>query len=254
MSMPSLMGVVHVHSTYSHDGSDDLPALRRFALDRHLAFVGLTDHAEDLDEALYRRYMAECAELSDNAVRLIPGLEFRFAGLPGLHLLALGLRQWIEPKTPAEFITSSEPVAGFTILAHPVLTGYRVPTDVAEGINGVEVWNASYNTRYLPDPAAIALLHRIRRSRPDVVGVAGLDQHDSSNDRGTRVVLSQGGAVDPLEELRAGRFLNRGRTMEFDSGVRMGRVRFGLLRQGRRLLDVANRMHDRVVRLRRNWT
>ena len=68
-------------------------------------------------------------------------------------------------------------------------------------IDAVEVWNASYNTRYLPDPRAIALLHVVQRTRPAVVGVAGLDQHDAGNDRRTRVVLQRINVIWPTRSL-----------------------------------------------------
>ncbi len=185
------------------------------------------------------------------SVRLIPGLEFRFAGYPGLHLLALGLRKWITPETPGEFVAACREAAGFTIMAHPLLADYLLPLEVARGIDAIEVWNASYNLRYLPDPRAIELLHRVQRERPEMVGVAGLDQHDSRNDRGTRVVLTHPKAPDPLVELKAGRFHNRGLTMSFGSRVPMGAVRLGLLRTGRRLLDWADRAQDRMAGWRR---
>ncbi len=214
---PSQVGVVHVHSAWSHDGRDSLDALRAFAAACGIAFVGLTDHAEDFDQALFAQFVAECRRVSDGRIRLIPGLEFRFAGYPGLHLLALGLRRWIAPTTPAEFAVLAPEAAGLTIMAHPVLPDYHLPSEVANTIDAVEVWNASYNTRYLPDPRALRLLELVRRRRPEVVGVAGLDQHDAANDRETRVILLDPEASDPLAELRAGRFLNVGRTMRFAS-------------------------------------
>src|SRR5579863_9647864 len=102
--MADAVGVVHVHSAYSHDSRDTLAEVRAFALARQLRFVGLTDHAEDFDEARFAAYRDECASLSDAAVTLIPGLEFRFEGYTGLHLLALGLTKWIEPAKPVDFI------------------------------------------------------------------------------------------------------------------------------------------------------
>jgi hypothetical protein len=210
------VGVVHLHSAYSHDGRDSLQRLREWALARGLKFVGLTDHAEDFDEGRFAAYRQECASVSDSAVTLIPGLEFRFVGHTGLHLLALGLARWIAPATPAEFIAESKGVTGLTIAAHPMLFQYQAPAEVCSGIDAIEVWNASYNTRYLPDPRAIRLLHEIRRTRPEVVGVAGLDQHDAANDRRTRVIVDAA-AADPLGEIRAGRFSNEGFGMRFGS-------------------------------------
>lgn len=239
-------GVVHVHSDYSHDGKDSLERLREFALRHGIRFVGLTDHAEDLDAARFEAFVTHCRRLSDDRVRLIPGLEYRFAGYTGLHLLALGLARWIEPRMPAEFIEQTRGSAALTIAAHPVLARYRIPDEVLNGIDAIEVWNASYNTRYLPDPRAIALLHALQRRRPEVVGTAGLDQHDSRNDRETRVVVAN--LACPLDEIRAGRFINRGRTMFFDSSVSVTPMQWHALRSARWAFDRVERSQERVAR------
>lgn len=242
------VGAIHVHSDYSHDGRDSVPRLREFAEAHGLAFLGLTDHAEDLDATRYAALQAECAEVSDGAIALIPGLEYRFPGYPGVHLLALGLRRWMEPRTPAEFLIGAREAAGFTIVAHPLLFHYQLPAEVADGIDAIEVWNASYNTRYLPDPAAIALLHRVRRRRPEVVGIAGLDQHDARNDRETRIRLLPGAAADPLAALKAGQFENLGRTMRFDARVSWSGARLAALTAARWTFDRLERSQERVGR------
>ncbi len=229
------VGAIHMHSEFSHDGRDSLPALNAFARRHELGFLGLTDHAEDFDAARFAEFQAGCAAASDDQVLLIPGLEFRFAGYNGLHLLALGLSRWIEPTTPGEFMVMAGAAARFTIVAHPILPRYQVPAEVAAGIDAIEVWNASYNTRYLPDPAAARLLRRIQRQRPELLGTAGLDQHDARNYRETRVILTGGPSADPLGELKAGRFHNRGRMLGFDARVSWSPLALGglsLLRLG----------------------
>lgn len=250
MTTPGRMGAIHVHSDYSHDGKDSLVRLRDFALERGIAFIGLTDHAEDLDEALWAELVARCAEVSDERTTLIPGLEWRFAGYTGLHLLALGLTRWIEPQTPSEFIRLTRGVAGLTIVAHPILADYSVPEEVAAGIDAVEVWNASYNTRYLPDPRAVRLLRRIRHQRPEVVGTAGLDQHDSRNDRETRVLLHDASG-DALAALRAGHFTNVGRLLRFDARDGFSAAGLGALTAARWTLDGVERVQDRLARAAR---
>jgi hypothetical protein len=243
-------GIVHVHSSYSHDGLDSLATIRDRALAGGIRFVAMTDHAEDFDAARFAEYCAECATLSDAHVALIPGLEFRFAHHRGLHLLALGLARWIEPPTPEAFIIETTGCAGLTVMAHPGLAGYHMPVAVRERIGAIEVWNAAYNTRYLPDPRAIALLSRVRRDRPGVVALAGLDQHNGANDRGTRVVLVDGADLaTPLEALRAGRFVNRGRTMSFDAYAEWTGPRLGALVAARVVLDTVERAQDRLVRV-----
>jgi hypothetical protein len=239
--------VIHVHSNYSHDCFDSPERLREFALARGIAFVGLTDHAEDLGAERFEQYVRHCWAVSDANVSIIPGLEYRFDGFPGMHLLALGLTRWIAPRTPGDFILQTRDVARFTIAAHPILANYRLPDAVAGGIDGVEVWNATYNTRYLPDPRAIRLLYAIRRTRPEVVGTAGLDQHDSRNDRQTRVVIDHG-ERDFFAALKAGRFQNVGRTMAFGPRIEWGPIRFTLLLTARWTLDHVERAQARFAR------
>lgn len=245
------VGVVHVHSDYSHDGRDSLEELRAFAVARRLRFIGITDHAEDFDAAKYERLHQECARLSDEAVMLVAGLEFRFEGYKGVHLLALGLTRWVQPRTFEEFFDQTAGSVGLTIAAHPVLYRWTPPAVVAEKIDAIEVWNAAYNTRYLPDPRAMRLLESIRLRRPGVVAVAGLDQHDARNDRGTRIHLTAGQWTDPLVEMRAGRFENSGWRLRFDSHAALSPSARLALDSGRAALDLINRMHDRAVRTAR---
>ena len=247
MSTGRRTGVIHVHSDYSRDSRDSLERLREFALEHGLAFIGLTDHAEDLGPERFDEYVRHCRSVSDAQVRVVPGLEFRFEGLPGLHLLALGLTRWIAPRTPDEFIVEAQEAAMFTIAAHPVLAGYRLPPVVAHGIDAIEVWNASYNTRYLPDPRAIRLLHAVRRTRPAVVGTVGLDQHDSHNYRQTRVVVDDI-HPDPVGALKAGRFTNAARTMTLGPTVEWGPLRLGALSVARWALNRVERLQERLAR------
>lgn len=242
------VGVVHVHTDYSHDGKDSIERLRDFALERGIAFVGLTDHAEDLSAAQYDELVARARAASDDDVSIIPGLEYRFDGYSGLHLLALGLSRRIDPATPEEFAIQAGAAARFTIAAHPGLFRYDMPDSVARTIDAIEVWNAAYNTRYLPDPAAVRLLERVRTRRPEIVGIAGLDQHDSRNDRGTRVILLDPEPRDPLAELKAGRFVNRGGTMEFAAKKPFGPLGLAALTGLRLGLDAVNFLHERGAR------
>jgi hypothetical protein len=245
--MADRIGIIHIHSNYSHDGRDSLARLRELSLARGISFVALSDHAEDFDAAIFAALVAECARLSDERVRLIAGLEYRFAGFKGMHLLAFGLREWIAPGTPAEFARLAPAAAALTAIAHPVLTRYRIPPEVLDVVDAVEIWNAGYNTRYLPDPRAIGLLHELRRRRPAVVGFAGLDQHDAANDRELRIVVDAGEA-DPLAAIRAGRFRSRGRTMTIDARVSWGPTRLAALRAVRLVYDRVERSQDRLAR------
>jgi hypothetical protein len=170
-----------------------------------------------------------------------------------VHLLAFGLERWMEPATPREFFDLASGNARFTGAAHPVAYGYALPDEVAARVDAIEVWNTQYNTRYLPDPRAIELLQRVRHARPEVIGFAGMDQHNAANDRGARVVLD-GPDPDPLGALRAGRFRNRGKLLGFRPDVGWGPIRLGLLRAARAGLDAISTWQDRRAMARRSAT
>ncbi len=247
-----MRGIIHVHSTYSHDGKDTLEQLVAFGERRGFQFIALTDHAEDVNAARFAELVAHAHAVSTRQVRIIPGLEFRFRGLPGLHLLACGLSEWSAPKTPAEFLDTAGAAAQLTVVAHPVLARHRIPAEVLSRIDAIEVWNGAYNTRFLPDPRSVRMLHRVQRVRPEVVGTIGPDMHDCRNFRDTELdvpALSD----DPLDEVREGRFRNVGRTMSFSPTVPWGMLRLGALTIARDALDRTNWVHNQIVRARREW-
>lgn len=216
-SMASTLGILHVHSTYSHDGRSSLEEIHAAAATHGLRFVALTDHAEDFDASLFEEYQAHAAAVSED-VRLITGLEFRFRGYRGLHLLAIGLQSWIDPRTPEEFIKLAPAAGAFTVVAHPVLARYRIPRVVADGIDAVEVWNARYDNRWLPDARSVAALDEIRSARPWVVGTVGMDMHDARERRLLRVAIGPA-EHDPVAAIRGGRFTNVSAPLRFDPAV-----------------------------------
>jgi hypothetical protein len=244
----AVYGAIHMHSDFSHDGKDPLETVRTTCIERGIGFAGMTDHAEDLDSQIFDTYRCRCAELSGSEFALIAGLEFRFEGWKGLHLLAFGLKEWIEPRTPAEFFEQTRDCCSMTMLAHPVLARYRIPEVVLENVDAIEVWNGTYNTRYLPDPKSIRIVHALNRRRPEVVATVGLDQHDSRNDRELRVVLPAP-SPDPLREIKAGRFENVGRTMRLDSRARLSPARLGTLTAVRGVYDLVERAQDRALHM-----
>lgn len=244
----SVPGAIHMHSDYSHDGLDSLETLRETCISRGIGWVGMTDHAEDMNQEVFREYQAHCASLSDETFRFIPGLEFRFAGFRGIHLFALDVREWMQPRTPDEFFDQAASSAQFTVLAHPILCGYTVPSIVLNRIHGIEIWNTNYNTRYLADPRAITLYHDVHARRPEVVATVGLDQHDSRDDRGVRTLIAPEDFIDPAVALRSGRFITAGRRTTFDARATLDTSALRKLRARRIALDTVNRVHDRVIR------
>jgi hypothetical protein len=249
-SRTTRLGAVHVHTAYSHDGRDSIAEVADWARKAGLAFVAITDHAEDLDGAAYERLCAECAEQSRDGLEIIPGLEFRFVGHTGFHLLACGLSRWIEPATPEEFLSLARAHAQLLIAAHPVIWRNSYPPALLRQFDAIEVWNATYNTRYLPDPAAVRTVRALRRDGADTLAIVGLDQHDRRNDRGTRVGIDAGEPA-PLMALRRGAFTNIGVTMRFAPTVSWSPLHQAALQVARTAWDAIERVQDRVARARK---
>ena len=246
----SATGIIHVHTAYSHDGRDSIADLASWARERGIAFVAITDHAEDLDEQRWMSLVDECRMHSGDDLTLFPGLEFRFDGFPGLHLLACGLRRWITPATPVEFIADAEGVCDLTVGAHPGIWRRACPTDVLKALNAVEVWNGGYNTRYLPDPIAMEMVQDLQKMGSGTVATVGPDQHDRRNDKELRIVV-RSAAAQALTAIREGRFKNHGKTMAFGSRLDSMDLTLPLLRVARMSLDLLSKVQDRMVRLLR---
>lgn len=246
--MATRFGIIHAHSNYSHDGDASLEELRETFLDRGIQFAGMSEHAEDLSADLFDEYVRHCAAVSDSAVQLIPGLEFRFATHRGVHLLALGLRHWIEPQTIEEFFAQTRRNARLTVFAHPILARYAPPEIVLKNIDAIEVWNTRYNTAHLPDFAAVRLLHTLLKRRATVIGTVGLDLHSLDDDSAIRLVVDAA-AEDPLVELRHGRFMNIGRTIRFSPTVQIAPTRLFFLRVARQTIDAVVRSKQKLSRI-----
>ncbi len=242
------VGIVHVHTAHSHDGRDAVADLAVWGKSLGLSFIGVTDHAEDFDEEKWLTLVSECAKASDDLIEVIPGLEFRFDGFPGLHLLACGLDRFITPRTPAEFIAQTERHATLTIGAHPVIWRRECPPDVLRSLNAIEIWNGGYNTRYLPDPSAISLVRRLRRDGFSTVATVGPDQHDRRNDKQLRIWMSVH-EPDSLAAIREGRFRGEGTSMSISCTDWSVYQRL-TLRVGRWLLDTVVSAQEQLHRRR----
>lgn len=246
MESRTSIGIVHVHTSYSHDGKDSIADLAAWARDVGIQFVSITDHAEDFDTEKWSALVAECAEHSDQRLHLFPGLEFRFAGFTGVHLLACGLREFISPETPEAFIREATPRCTLTIGAHPVIWRKPCPPDVLASLHAVEVWNGGYNSRFLPDPKAFDMVARLRASGTSTLATVGPDQHDRRKDPHLRI-RADAAAPDALDAIRAGRYVSEGMSMRVPSDGNIGFARRAALGVGRLTFDVAKRSRDRYL-------
>jgi len=213
-------GIIHVHSTFSRDGLCSIADLADFARKAGFRFVGLTDHAEDLSTEDLARFHQLCRRHSDEFVVMLPGLEFRCRD--GLHLLGLGVASPILSNDPIAVATHIRREGGLAILAHPSRSDYRCPPELWAVLDGIEVWNAAYDGRYVPPLPGFRVLQQAQRVNPFIFGFGGADFHGLQRPPGVVLQLALDGraTVDHhmvLQRLRAGRFVVRGSYLGFDA-------------------------------------
>jgi hypothetical protein len=174
-------GAIHIHSTYS-DGELTLVELRDAYVAAGCAFACMTDHAEYFDPDRRQRYVAECAALSDEGFRFIPGLEFRCP--QKLHILGLGVTALLQSDDPGAVIAHIEASGGVSIVAHPRDQAFASIEAFDLLPDGVETWNSKYDGRYAPRLGTFDLLGRLQQRRPDMRAFYGQDLHWKRQFRG----------------------------------------------------------------------
>lgn len=200
-------GVLHVHSTVSYDGAHTLEDLVLRARRLKWDFIGMTEHAETLDEEVVRRFVQECRRLSTPEFLVIPGIEFPCSQT--LHILGLGVERLTRAKEPVEVARFIRDQGGLAIIAHPSRAHYRIPPGLESGIDGIEIWNARYDGWFVPNDRSIALWRRLQNAKTSLIPVGGQDLHAVTPHGHVRVTISCDGLdqTTVLRALRAGRFV-----------------------------------------------
>jgi len=200
-----LKGVLHVHSTYS-DGERSLADLRELFLQQGCSFAMMSDHADSLDDARVREYVAECHERSDAKFLFVPGLEFSCDRR--MHVLGYGVTSLSASTNPQEVFTHIEQQRGVAVIAHPQDSAFPWIESFETLPMGIEVWNTKYDGQYAPRARTFRLLQRLRVRRPDLLGFYGLDYHWITQFRELYTVLHID-RLDPqamIAALRGGQF------------------------------------------------
>lgn len=237
-------GLFHLHSNYSFDGKLSLEELREECARRRQSFMIMSEHAEDFDADNLSRYLDHCKRLTDREFIVVPGLEFRMEGEREVHVLVVGEKALESAKTPQGVMEKelSENGRGLVVLAHPSRNGHYLPKDLEHRIHGIEIWNAAYDSRYLPDYRAIRLFRSLRMLNRNLVGFGGLDLHDRSGFRELKLQMNHPSRTEAelLTHLKAGRFSIRGHYAGIDSVPDWGFAKMLLLNVARKLLTVAD--------------
>jgi hypothetical protein len=242
-------GLFHVHTNHSYDGESSMEELVRFCLENRFEFVCVTEHADLMDDEAVLQAVRDCDAHSRDGVKVVPGFEYAFPRDEGVHLLCVGMREPVREKRIAGAIDEVRRLGGLSIVAHPSRNGYRLPEEIVSAIDGIEVWNAAYDSRYLPDTGSLRLWKSVRRKNPEVMAYTGLDMHDVRRFREVHLELHRAlpaEEVDLIDQLRKGRFRGKGRYTSVPASAFPSPGKLLALRTGRYFLGQADR-------LRRAW-
>jgi hypothetical protein len=169
-----LKGALHIHSTYS-DGEFTFPELREIFLAAGCSFLGMSDHAEHLDEAKRQSYLSECDAMSDSEFTFVAGLEYSCENR--MHILGYGARTRTSFSDPEKVIQHIRDQGAIPVIAHPKNEFFAWIEQFDTLPHGIETWNSKYDGQYAPRPGTFALLQRLRQRQPDMRAFFGQDLH-----------------------------------------------------------------------------
>ena len=200
-----VMAALHVHSTYS-DGELPLASVRDLFEAAGCRLICMADHADFFDETSLAAFLAECRQLSNQQIRVLPGLEFECHDR--MHIVGYGVEKLVNSVDPAVVIDHIAKSGGVSVIAHPAPQHLAVIPSLTRLPDGIEVWNTKSDGGTAPRPAVFALTQELRKRKPDLLAFYGVDFHWKHQFRGLLNEVTLGSDDDraAIEALRAGRF------------------------------------------------
>jgi hypothetical protein len=245
--MELFKGIIHVHSNFSYDGQHSIEEIAQLARRRGYSFIGMSEHSDTFDAEKTALYVKECRRVSHPDCLIIPGFEFTCEN--NLHLIGLGVHSYTDAKDPlqvSEFIQQKEGVA---IVSHPKRYNYQIPMELAPTLNGIEVWNAGYDGRFVPNDRSLNLLKDFRKHNRSIFAFGGQDLHRIADHSHVKMVVSceylQEGMI--LRALQEGNFVISNPYFQLDVRCEPGWLKSAQIIAARRIYDLAKRIRDRIM-------
>jgi hypothetical protein len=242
-----MRGLLHAHSDFSYDGQASLQELASWGSQRGLDCILLSEHANDFTPEKMRRYVAEVEGLAHDGCRLVPGLEFAVRG--GFHIIGFNIRHWEHRVEPLDVVRLIREQGGLAVLAHPARYAGRWPDDATLAqLQGIEVWNARYDGRFLPSGDVLDAATAITRRFDKLQFFGGQDIHLTSPNR---LVVTDVAAARGIEEFLQG--LADGVStfgaggLRFPARPRARPLSLALLKCGHLSYTLARRLRDRIA-------
>ena len=201
-----IRGALHVHSTFSHDGTLSVPELATWYREKGYQFVAIGEHSQDLHEQKLLQLRQECATSSTDGFCIIPGIEFSCRG--GIHIFGLGAARFTQVVDPLAVVAEIHAQNALAILAHPKRTNWEFPRELLLAADAVEIWNVAYDGKYLPAPRASVGFRRMQEVNPKLLAVAGHDFHRKAAfyDVGIEIEAGELSKTAVMEAVRHGQF------------------------------------------------
>ena len=169
----AVLGVSHVHSDWSYDGSWTLEDLSAKFRGQGCRVLMMTEHDRGFSASRLEEYRAACAKASSDEILVMPGIEYSDAD-NRVHVLVWGSVPFLGEGLPtSQMLESVRAAGGIAVLAHPSRKKVWESFSPywAERLLGVEVWNRKYDG-WAPSESAPALLER-----SSAIPFVGLDFH-----------------------------------------------------------------------------
>jgi len=241
------VGIIHVHSKFSYDGQHTLDEIAFFARKRGYSFVGMSEHSNTFDQRKMVEFVEECRRVSDPSFLMIPGLEFTCDA--NLHLLALGIERFTDAKNPISIARFVRAQGGVAIVSHPGRYDFKIPSGLETAIDGIEVWNASCDGRFVPNHRSIALWKALRKRNGSLLAFGAQDLHRITRHRHVKVIVPSDQLTQEklLRKFREGDFVVSNSYVRLSPGALPGWVKLNAIGCIRRAFLTAKAIRDRLA-------
>lgn len=163
-------GLFHIHSNFS-DGELSLKELKKEAQKLGMNFILLADHFYQIGgREKFEELLKECQLISSDKFLIIPGFEIEFK--EGYHLLVYNVKNFFGNRPSLkEVVESPADKDCLLILAHSSQFFKRPPQEILDKVDGLEVWNARYDSRFAPNLKSLKWIDK------NLVAFIGSDAH-----------------------------------------------------------------------------
>ncbi len=231
-----LQGIVHCHTTFSHDGQLSPEALAMHLKINGLSFAAVTEHEDSMTEEKMEVFTAACRRVSKPDFTMIPGIEF--ATERHTHILGIGVTEFFDEHDPVKIVRGIHAQGGIAILAHPDAGDFEKDEEFLKALDGVEVWNSAHDGPFVPSSKNVEALEIIRKVNPDIMVFGGNDFHRRGHYRKSRIVLKARLHKEIFNSLKNGRFKIKGGVCSLKPGETVGPAKKARIRIIRNVIDL----------------